>query len=191
MTAIRHLLSARFALWGLAVMLALFGVGNIFVALFYTARYEVIYQFSVTVSHCFGEQCAFSAMLEVANSGSETQEELVVKLTGLPARVGASPTTFNLDATLPRSSDPEITQRRDGDVLEIRLLQFSPGALTQFQFSGFVPVTQTEKASHPKLEIEGRGRMIEADPRGLAFARWFTARKPQENMIYDTMWLFV
>lgn len=177
MEALRHLLSARLALWGLAILLALFGVGNIFVALFVPARYEVIYQFDVTVSYCSGEQCAFSAMLEVANSGREVQREVVLTLTGLPQGLGGSPRTINLDSSFPRSGDPVIQQARKGGALEIRLQQFSPGALTQFYFAGTVARALLDEAVNPDLQVEARGRTVEGDPRGIALTRWFTQSK--------------
>jgi hypothetical protein len=177
MEAIRHLLGARLALWGLAIVLALFGVGNVFVALFVPARFEVIYEFDVTVSYCAEGQCAFSALLEVANSGREMQEEVVVTLKGLPANLGGAPRTLNLDSSYPRSGDPAIRQQRDGDTLKIQLQQFSPGSLTQFHFSGSVPRSRLNEAVKPDVQITGRGRIIEGDPRSIAFTRWFTHLK--------------
>jgi hypothetical protein len=182
MESLRHLLSARLALWGLAILLALFGVGNAFVAVFLPARFEVIYQFDVTVRYCSGEQCAFSGMLEVANSGREMQQQVVVRLAGLPPGIGGSPRTINLDSSYPRSGDPEIRQQRDGDVLEIRLLELAPGALTQFTLSGSVPRAQFEGAREPVVRIQGRGRMVEGDPRSIAFTRWFTRSEPGADL---------
>ena len=170
-----HLLNARLALWTGAFLLAAFGVGNVFVALFSQARYEVIYQFSVSVSYCAGEQCGYSATLEVANSGRKMQDEVSLIIEGVPPQVGGTPHTINLDASMPRQGDPQIEQLREGDRLSIRLQKLGPGALTRFRFYGWMSQAELAAAQNPRLEIRARGRIIEGDPRSIAFGRWFTS----------------
>lgn len=172
---LKHLLNLRLALLIAAFALAAFGIGNAFVALFSQARYEVTYQFSVTVSYCPGDPCAYSAMLEIANSGRKLQNEVKASIRGLPEALGSSPRTINLDASRPRDNDPVVSRQHHGDVLELRLQQLPPGALTQFQFRGFLSSEEMAGAIEPEILVEGRGRIIEGDPRSIAFGRWFTA----------------
>jgi hypothetical protein len=170
---LEKLLNLRLALIMLAAILGAFGLANAFVAVFYRADYEVTYHFDVMVTYCTGDQCAYSAMLEVANTGREEQPEVSIRLTGLPPGIGGSPKVINLSAAEPREADPVIDQERAGDDYVVRLSGLAPGTLAQFIFRGNFPVGQVARAHAPEVSITGRGRMIEGDPRAIAFARWF------------------
>ena len=169
----RGLLNLRLLLILLAAGLAAFGISNGFVAVFWQSRHEVIYQYDVGPTYCYRQECAFSAMLEVANSGRETQPEVVVKLSGLPPDVGGRPRVINLSAAEPRLADPRIEQGPEGGAYVIRLSEFTPGTLTQFMFHGSVPASSMTGGHKPEISIRGEGRMIEGDPRAITFGRFF------------------
>lgn len=167
------LLNLRLALVVLAAILGAFGLANAFVAVFFRADYEVTYQFDVTLTYCTADQCAYSAMLEVANTGRQEQPEVSVRLTGLPPGIGGSPKVINLSAAEPRAHDPLIDQWRDGDEYHLRLTGLAPGTLAQFFFRGSAAVAQVEPAREPQVSVSGRGKLIDGDPRAIAFGRWF------------------
>lgn len=167
------LLNLRLALVVLAAILGAFGLANAFVAIFVRADYEVIYRFEVTSTYCAGDRCAYSAMLEVANTGRGPQPEVTVGIDGLPPGLGGSPWVLNLSAADPRDADPVIEQRRLDGVYVVRLTGFAPGTLAQFAFQGSVPREQLAGAQSPVISITGLGRMIEGDPRAITLARWF------------------
>ncbi len=180
---LRHLLKLRVTLLALALIAAALGVGNAFVALFVPARYELTYQFSLSVHHCIEGRCAYSAMFEIANSGRSLQEEVQVTLRGIPEAAGGSPRILNLDASMPREHDPLIRQYRDGDTLRIRLQPLWPGTLAQFHFSGVFAGAELAGALEPEVHVEGRGRRIEGDPRSMAIGRWFTVRPERPGTV--------
>jgi hypothetical protein len=171
--AVEKLLNLRLALIVLAAILGAFGLTNAFVAVFFQAKQEVTYRFDVTVTYCAEGHCAYSAVLEVANTGRETQPEVSVRLKGLPPGIGGNPKVLNLSAADPRESDPVIEQERLGEVHIVRLRGFAPGTLAQFVFRGSIAAGQLAAASDPAIEISGRGKMVRGDPRAIAFARWF------------------
>jgi hypothetical protein len=187
---LRHLLNVKVALLALALIAAALGVGNAFVALFVPARYELIYQFSLSVHHCLASRCAYSAVFEIANSGRNLQEVVQVTLKGIPEAAGGSPRVLNLDASMPRERDPLIQQHRTGDTLKIRLQPLWPGTLAQFHFSGVFAGDELAGALEPMVHVEGRGRLIEGDPRGMAFGRWFTVRPERPGKVVACAPLF-
>jgi hypothetical protein len=150
------------------------GVGNAFVALFVQARYEVAYQFDVTVSYCTGDVCAFSALLSLANTGRDTQETVTISLAGIPAGLGAHPQLLNLDASFPRAADPIIDRHESGERLLIVVRNLTPGTLAQFPFRGTVSAEVLQNTLDPHVSVEARGRIVKGDPRGIAFGRWFS-----------------
>lgn len=170
----RHWLGLRALLYLSALVLAAFGIGNAFVAVFAQARYEVVYRFDVTVSYCTEDLCAFSGMLSVANTGRDTQDLVTVSLAGIPSGLGSRPRFLNLDASLPRAADPVTDQRRSGERLFIRLHKLTPGTLAQFPFRGTVSPGLLQGALEPQVSVQARGRVVEGDPRGIALGRWFS-----------------
>jgi len=170
---VERLLTLRVALIVLAGILATFGVTNGWVAIFWQSKYEVSYQFDVSVTYCFHQQCAFSGTLKVANTGRREQDEVVVSMTGVPANTGSTPRVTNLSAAEPREADPKIEQNQNKDTYVIRLRGLKPGALTLFHFQGQIPASEAAKAQEPIISVSGRGRMIEGDPRAIAFGRFF------------------
>lgn len=171
--AVEKLLNLRLALIVLAAILGAFGLANAFVAIFFQAKHEVTYHFDVTVSYCTEGRCAYSALLEVANTGRETQTEVTVSLVGLPPGMGGSPRVLNLSAADPREADPVVEQQRKGEAYRVRLSGFTPGTLAQFVFRGSVPEAQLAAASNPAVTVESRGKQVRGDPRAIAFGRWF------------------
>ena len=165
------LLNFRIALFVLAGILAVFGVGNAFVAVFIPAKHELAYHYDVVVSHCQQDNCAYSAELEIANTGKEQQERVSVVIRGLPPGIAVQPRFLNLDASYPRSHDPRIRQNHDQKSLTITLEQLGPGTLVYFRVAGYMPRRQLERALEPEVKVEGRGRMVEGDPRSIAIAR--------------------
>jgi hypothetical protein len=109
----------------------------------------------------------------VANTGRRKQDKVVVSMTGLPQNVGGGQWVTNLSAAEPRDADPRIEQGRKGSVYVIDLRDFTPGTLTQFSFQGQIRASEAAKAQQPEITITGRGRMIEGDPRAIAFGRFF------------------
>lgn len=169
-----RLLNIRVGLLALAVLLAGFGVSNGFVALFHQARYEVVWNYDVIVTYCTEGNCAYSARLSVANTGKKSQELVRIALNGLPPDLGGTPRVTNFSAAEPRTADPVITQEyRSGDGT-ILLENLTPGALVEFDFSGFLPEAQLPAKDATQITVKGRGRVIEADPRALAFGRYVT-----------------
>ena len=167
-------LNLRLALYVAAVLLALFGVGNAFVALFVQSRHEVVWHFDVTARFCSHGQCAYVAELEVANTGKEVQPQVAVSIKPWPRGLGAAPTVLNLDAGQPRDFDPVIEQSHDNGQLAVQVKQFAPGTLVQFAFRGLIPEADLVAALDPQVSVTGQGRMIEGDPRGIALGRFFT-----------------
>lgn len=166
-------LTVRVALIALAAILAAFGVSNGWVAVFWQSRYEITYHYDVSVTYCRQQQCAFSARLQVANTGRRKQDKVVVSMTGLPQNIGGRQWVTNLSAAEPRDTDPRIEQGRRGAAYVIDLRDFAPGTLTQFSFQGQIRASEAAKAQQPAITITGRGRMIEGDPRAIAFGRFF------------------
>jgi len=167
-------LNLRIVLYVAAVLLAVFGVGNAFVALFVQARHEVVWHFDVTARFCSHGQCAYVAELEVANTGRETQPQVAVEIKPWPRGLGAAPNVLNLDAGHPREFDPAIEQSHDDGQLAVRLTQLAPGTLVQFSFRGLIPEADLVAALEPEVSVSGQGKMIEGDPRGIAFGRIFS-----------------
>ncbi len=170
----RHLLNLRIVLGSLAILLAIFGVSNWFVAVFVPARNEVVYHYDVTVSYCTGGDCVYHAKLRVANTGREMQRAVVVTVAGLPPDTGASPHVLNLDASYPRESNPVIERAHENGMLTIRLRDFAPGTLIEFSVSGFLPESRLRQALEPEVKVTGKGRIVEGDPRAIAFGRFFS-----------------
>lgn len=170
---LNRLINLRLALILLAAVLSLFGIGNAFVAVFWQARHEVTWNYDVGRTWCSHGHCAFNAFLQVANTGEDMQVEVVVQITGVPPGVGGSPWVINLSAAAPRSGDPIITQGREGDRYFVRLRELAPGALTEFRFQGVIPANAMPAPGEPEVTVQGEGRIVEGDPRGLALARWF------------------
>lgn len=168
-----RLLTLRLALIVLVAILGAFGLANAFVAVFFRADHEVTYHFDVTVTYCAEGQCAYSAMLEVANTGRKIQPDVVVRLAGVPPGIGGSPRVINLSAAEPREADPLIYQLWDGEVYVVRLDGLTPGTLAQFFFRGSFPAGRLPAVSEPTVTVQGRGKMVRGDPRAIAFARWF------------------
>jgi len=170
----KGLLTLRAALYGIAGLLAIFGVSHWFVAVFVQARFEVVYLYDVTVNHCTGQLCAYSATLEVANTGRAPQTHVEVRIDGLPAGLGTWPKILNLDASYPRASDPLIEQQHEAGLLRIHLRELTPGTLVEFTLRGFFPREQALGAPDPAVSVAGQGRMIEGNPRAVAFGRFFS-----------------
>lgn len=173
MSRLNHFLTVRAVLLGIAALLAVLGVGNAFVAIFMPARYEVVYDFDVTVAHCTRGRCAYSALLSVANSGRRAQEEVTLTISGLPEGLGGQPRILSLDASIARGPDPAIERERAGQALRIRLKGFTPGTLLQLPFSGYFQESALPGALEPDVSVDARGRVIRGDPRTVAFGRWF------------------
>lgn len=173
MKTLFHILTLRAALYGLALLLAAFGIGNAFVAVFAPARYEVVYKFDVSVSYCAEEDCAFSAYLSLANTGKRLQERVLVEIEGIPAGLGGEGQVLSLDASIRRAGAPVIERQRRNGSLIIVLQNLSPGTLVQIPFNGFLPRMRLPDAEAPRLRVEARGRVIEGDPRSIAVGRWF------------------
>jgi hypothetical protein len=166
-------LNIRVALIAIAVLLGLFGISNGFLAVFYRTDFEVTWNYDVTVHFCNQGQCAYSGVLSLANSGRETQPEVSVTVLGIAAELGGRPRIVNLDSSAPRSADPDVTQGVEDGVHTIRLGNFTAGTLTEFRFEGVIPQQQLDSATPTEVRIISRGRLIEGDPRAIAFGRWF------------------
>jgi hypothetical protein len=173
-----RLLNLRVALIGLAALLGAFGIGNAFVAVFFQAKYEVTWNYDVTVSSCTAGGCVYSGQLSIANTGSRDQPLVTVEIDGLPPGVSGSPRILNLSSAEPRTADPEIEQHyADGKAL-IRLAGFSAGTLVQFRMVGFHAEGEAAAREAPGITVTSRGRLIEADPRALAFGRYVSQARP-------------
>lgn len=170
----KNWLTIRLLLYVLAAMLALFGVRNAFVALFMQADHEIVYSHDVGRPYCAKEHCYYNAGLSLANTGREVQERVGLTFLGMPEGIGASSQVLNLDASAPRTSNPFIDRRwRDGALI-IELRELTPGTLVVFRLQGYMPAPLVEQALESELSVEARGRVIEGDPRGIAFGRWFS-----------------
>lgn len=169
-----NILNLRFALYVIAAVLALVGIGNAFVATFFRSNYEIVYNFEVTAAYCAKGYCAYSAHLTIANTGHKNQDKVVVAIAGLPPDLGGSPQVLNLSADEPRTDDPVIEQKRSGDVNIIRISNFTPGALLEFSFMGSFPQEQLPAEDQPGVNVSGKGRIIEGDPRAITFLRYIT-----------------
>ena len=166
-------LNIRVALIAIAVLLGLFGVSNAFLAVFYRASFEVTWNYDVTARYCSEGQCAYSGLLSLANTGRNTQPEVTVTVQGIPSELGGRPRVINLDSSEPRSADPDITQGVEEGVHTIRLGNFTAGTLAEFRFQGVIAEQQLKSATPAQVTVTSRGRLIEGDPRAIAFGRWF------------------
>jgi hypothetical protein len=166
-------LNIRVALIAIAVLLGLFGVSNAFLAVFYRASFEVTWNYEVTARYCSQGQCAYSGLLSLANTGRKTQPEVTVTVQGIPIELGGQPRVINLDSSEPRSADPDITQGTEDGVHTIELGNFTSGALAEFRFQGVIAEQHLNSATPVEVRITSRGRLIEGNPRAIAFGRWF------------------
>ncbi|NIP19172.1 MAG: hypothetical protein GWM87_14170 [Xanthomonadales bacterium] len=174
--SLARLLNLRIALIGLAAILGAFGIGNAFVAIFFQAKYEVTWNYDVTVEYCAEGNCAYSGELAIGNTGTRDQELVTVEVTGLPPGVFGSPRILNLSSAEPREGDPVIGQSHADHVTNIRMENFTAGTLVQFHFAGFYEEGESTVKEEPRVTVTSRGRLIEGDPRALTFGRYISQR---------------
>lgn len=168
------LLNLRVALIAIAALLGVIGIGNAFVAVFFQSKYEIVYNFDVTVVYCTQSQCAYSAGLVIANTGRETQELVNVTITGLPPGLGGSPSVTNISAAEPRSADPGVQQDYANGTGTIQLDNLTPGTLVLFKFRGTFEAAQLPGEGETTVTVKGKGKLIEGDPRAITFGRYIS-----------------
>ncbi len=176
-----RIIALRVALLVAAALLALFGIGNAFVAIFIQGRYEVTWNYDESVRFCTAGTCIYSADLAIANTGTKPQRRAVVELVGLPPSVRASRSILNLSASEPRDADPTILESRTNASLQITLDQFQPGTLVLMRLSGFYPEAELPNPPEVAASVDAQGRIIEGDPRAITLGRYLTQSAAREN----------
>jgi hypothetical protein len=171
---VNKLLNLRVALMVIAALLGVIGIGNAFVAVFFQSKYELVYNYDVTVVYCTQGQCAYSAALSVANTGRKTQDRVTVTITGLPPGMGGSPSVTNISAAAPRTGDPEIQQDYKDGTGTIQLDGLTPGTLVEFTFRGSFPEAQLPAEGETTVKVNSKGKQIEGDPRAITFGRYIS-----------------
>lgn len=147
-----------------------------FRTIFFSSSKEIIYDYKTTMLFCTeSHKCSYFGNLSLANTGSQTLNNIKISISNLPKSVRSSVSTLNLSSAEPRSNDPLIKDNYSEFNRIISINDLSPGALVDIEFSGravsneYKPTLQEASAS-----VLADAKIYNASPRGTKISRLFS-----------------
>jgi hypothetical protein len=139
---------------------------------------ELLYRLSPSFAQCFkkasGEICAAGYRLAIANSGDERQELVQVRWPAAFSGWLVDWSASDLIASARARANPLVRAAAGGE-LRHEVQGLEPNTLLEFRVScDGCSRAQIEAASKAAVLIDGRGRILETEPRTTIFGRALT-----------------
>jgi len=146
-------------------------------SIFFGADKEIIYDYTTDVFLCLKNSttCVYSGELKLGNTGEKTVKDITVNFSDIPKELSVSLNIRDLNAAHQRDKDPEVNNFNLKDGNDIKISDFSPGALIIVKFSGNIPAAKKRQLIDLGINVESGATVINADPQGTEFGRIWTS----------------
>ena len=139
--------------------------------LFYNGR-ELVYHGTVEQLHCQAGSCYLAYRIELGNTGMRDLEEVRVRLSAGSAGLRYSHHVSNLSAAHPRSHEPEVEVREQGEQLLLSIRRLAAGASLVLSLDGrSADPERNARWRDLGVVVEAPGHVTEGIPRMSVFVR--------------------
>ena len=139
---------------------------------------EVVYIYENSINMCFpnSDTCAYSGTMLLANTGDKGSDRVTVTLANYSRDLSVNNTILNLNASKPRTHDPEINII-DLDLDRVVTIDnLAPGTLFKLTIQSGIPFNREQALATKTLSIkvESSGVVLSGDPQGAEMGRFLT-----------------
>ena len=143
-------------------------------AIFYQSDLEVIFDYEPHSAKVGDDSYTYLAILTIANTGDEIQENVNANLAFMPPLVSNKVRILNMSSVEKRDKDPIIKINTINEGWHASIKELAPGTLVEINFLAIISKDQVKKLGSVSADIHAEGYILQGDPRSTKLARIFS-----------------